>query len=205
MTLVGHNTRVTGVAFAPSGDWLASVDRDRNVIIWDLAERRPRLGFDLTWRGRAETHCLVVSPDGRWVALSQGIYESSTGRQVVGFDGAAGMYGLTFSLDGRLVALADWRGNLLLWDTGTWQVAYQANITPTQLISVSFSPDGEWLVTGEDQGTVRLWSARPLRQVAELGRHKARVKSVAFSSDGKEVVSASDDKTSVCRTPTGVN
>jgi WD40 repeat protein len=200
MTLAGHDTRVTGVAFAPGGDWLASVDRDRNVIIWDLAERRPRLGFDLAWRGRHETHCLVVSPDGRWVALSQGVYESATGRQVAGFGGVSSInstntYGLSFSVDGRWLALADSDGILLLWDTGTWQVAYQANIAPAQLISVSFSPDGEWLVTGEDQGTVRLWSARPLRQVAELGSHKARVKSVAFSPDGKEVVSAGDDKT----------
>ena len=200
MTLAGHDTRVTGVAFAPGGDWLASVDRDSNVIIWDLAQRRPRLGFNLTRGVRAETHCLVVSPDGRWLALSQGVYESATGSQVAGFDDVgpispANIYGLTFSVDGRWLALADTNGNLLLWDTGTRQVAYQANISPAQLISVSFSPDGEWLVTGEDQGTVRLWSTRPLRQVAELGRHKARVKSVAFSPDGKEVVSAGDDKT----------
>jgi WD40 repeat protein/serine/threonine protein kinase len=193
MTLAGHTTRVTGVAFAPGGDWLASADRDRNVITWDLAERRPRLEFN---PAQAETHCLVVSPDGRWLALSQGVYESGTGRQVVGFsDVSNSIYGLAFSVDERWLALVDSGGKLLLWDTGTWQVAYQTNIKPAQLISVSFSPDGEWLVTGEDQGTVRLWSARPLRQVAELGRHTARVKSVAFSPDGKQVVSAGDDKT----------
>src|SRR5262249_20820957 len=150
--------RVTGVAFAPGGDWLASVDRDRNVIIWDLAQRRPRLGFDLTGKVRYETHCLVVSPNGRWLALSLGVYESATGRQVVGFGDVgpinpANIYGLTFSVDGRWLALAESGGNLLLWDAATWQVAYQANIAPAQLISVGFSPDGEWLVTGEDQGT----------------------------------------------------
>lgn len=195
MTLAGHDTRVTGVAFAPGGDWLASVDRKGNGIIWDLAQRRPRLGFNPT--REIDTHCLAVSPDGHWVALWQGVYESATGRLVVDFGdlNSSGIYGLTFSVDGRWLALADCYGNLLLWHTGTWQVAYQVNIAPAQLISVSFSPDGEWLVTGEDQGTLRLWSARPLRQVAELGRHKARVKSVAFSPDGKEVVSAGDDKT----------
>jgi eukaryotic-like serine/threonine-protein kinase len=195
MTLAGHDTRVTGVAFAPGGDWLASVDRKGNGVIWDLAQRRPRLGFNHTLG--LDTHCLAVSPDGRWLALSWGIYESATGRLVVEFPDVnfPSIYGITFSVDGRWLVLADANGNLLLWDTATWKVAYQANIAPAQLISVSFSPDGEWLVTGEDQGTVRLWGARPLRQVAELGRHKARVKSVAFSPDGKEVVSAGDDKT----------
>jgi WD40 repeat protein len=195
MTLAGHDTRVTGVAFAPGGDWLASIDRKGNGVIWDLAQRRPRLGFNSA--REVDPHCLAVSPDGRWVALPQGVYESATGHLAVEFRGVnpSGTYGLTFSVDGRWLALTDWYGNLLLWDTATWQVADRADIAPTQLISVSFSPDGEWLVTGEDQGTVRLWSARPLRQVAELGRHKARVKSVAFSPDGKEVVSAGDDKT----------
>src|SRR5262249_37151255 len=88
MTLAGDDTRVMGVAFAPGGDWFASVDRDSNVIIWDLAQRRPRLRFDLTWYGvRSEPHCLAASPNGRWVALPYGVYESATGRQVVGFVG----------------------------------------------------------------------------------------------------------------------
>jgi WD40 repeat protein len=202
-TLVGHTTRVSGLAFAPGGDWLASVDRDGNVIVWDLAQRQPRLKFTDPG-GWMTAECLAVSPDGRWVAVSHGVYESATGRQVVrfhGYDaggwriGAAGIYGVSFSIDGRWMALAESGGKLFLWDTATWQVVDKANIAPSQLISVSFSPDGQWLATGEDQGIVRLWSARPLRQVAELGRHEARVKSVAFSPDGREVVSASDDKT----------
>jgi WD40 repeat protein len=148
-----------------------------------------------------DTHCLAISPDGRWVVVSHGVYESATGRQVVGFHpivaggsriSAANIYGVSFSVDGRWMALAESQGKLFLWDTATWQIADRADST---LISVSFSPDGEWLATGEDQGIVRLWSVRPLRYVAELGRHAARVKSVAFSPDGREVVSASDDKT----------
>jgi len=202
-TLVGHTTRVSGLAFAPSGDWLASVDRDGRAIVWDLAQRQPRLRFNFP-QGWEDTHCLAVSPDGRWVVVSHGVYESATGRQVVGFDpydvsgrriSAPHIYGVSFSVDGRWMVLAEALGKLFLWDTATWQVADRANIKPAQLISVSFSPDGQWLATGEDQGIVRLWAARPLRQIAELGRHTARVKSVAFSPDGREVVSASDDKT----------
>ncbi len=199
-TLVGHATRVSGLAFAPGGDWLASVDRDGRAIVWDLAQRQPRLRFN-TPQEWIETHCLAVSPDGRWVVVSHGVYESATGRQAVGFHlydaggwriSAGYIYGASFSVDGRWMVLAEASGRLFLWDTATWQVA---DIAPAWLVSVSFSPDGQWLATGEDQGIVRLWAARPLRQVAELGRHTARVKSVAFSPDGKEVVSASDDKT----------
>jgi WD40 repeat protein len=202
-TLVGHTTRVTGLAFAPGGDWLASVDRDGKVVVWDLAQRQPLLKFK-NLQQRTDTHCLAVSPDGRWVVASHGVYENATGHQVVGFHdynaggwriSAGHIYSVSFSVDGRWMAFAEAQGRLFLWDTTSWQVADRAAIAPAQLISVSFSPDGQWLATGEDQGIVRLWSARPLRQVAELGRHTARVKSVAFSPDGQQVVSASDDKT----------
>jgi WD40 repeat protein len=207
-TLVGHTTRVSGLAFAPGGDWLASLDRDGRVIVWDLAQRQPRLKFTDPWEGTGlgGAECLAISLDGRWVVVSHGIYESATGRRLVAFQGydagewklaASGIYGVSFSVDGRWMVLAEAHGKLLLWDTATWQVVDKANIEPSQLISASFSPDGEWLVTGEDQGTLRLWSVRPLREAAEVGRHTARVKSVAFSPDGREVASASDDKT-VC-------
>ncbi|MGH9768680.1 MAG: protein kinase family protein, partial [Blastocatellia bacterium] len=203
-TLAGHTTRVSGVAFAPGGDWLASVDRDGNGIIWDWALRQPRQRFHFPPQGPdkwSDTHCLAISPDGRWVVVSHGVYESATGRQVVGFHlydaggwriNAAYIYGVSFSVDRRWMALADSHGKLFLWDTATWRIAGQID---SAALCVSFSPDGEWLATGEDQGIVRLWSVRPLRYVAELGRHTARVKSVAFSPDGREVVSASDDRT----------
>ncbi|MGH9755213.1 MAG: protein kinase family protein, partial [Blastocatellia bacterium] len=204
MTLAGHTTRVSGVAFAPGDDWLASVDREGNGVIWDWALRQPRQRFSFPPQGPykwMDTHCLAISPDGRWVVVSHGVYESATGRQVVGFYlydagdwwiSAARIYGVSFSVDGRWMVLADSGGKLFLWDTATWRIVDRADSTA---LCVSFSPDGEWLATGEDQGIVRLWSVRPLRYVAELGRHEARVKSVAFSPDGREVVSASDDRT----------
>jgi WD40 repeat protein len=167
-TLVGHATRVSGLAFAPGGDWLASVDGDGNIIIWDLAQRqlKQRFNFPKEWR---DTHCLAISPDGRWVAVSHGVYESATGRQVVGFHhygavgwqiSASGIYGVSFSVDGRWMVLAEAYGKLLLWDTATWQVADRANIAPSQLISVSFSPDGKQIVSGERDHSVRLYTRR---------------------------------------------
>ena len=143
-----------------------------------------------------ETQYLEISPDGRWAVVGLGVYESATGRQVVGFRrynvSPSSVYGVSFSADGRWMASY---GKLVLWDTATWRVADRAEFRTASFISVSFSPDGGRLATGEDEGVVRLWSASPLRQVAELGRHAACIKAVTFSPDGKEVVSSSDDKT----------
>ncbi|MCI0485492.1 MAG: protein kinase [Blastocatellia bacterium] len=201
--LMGHPTRVVGAGFTPDGRRLVSVDRDGLVIVWNLAERQPQLQF--THQDMRLSHCLAISPDGRWIATTKGVYEHATGLQVISFytvndpvlslKSLTDSYGMTFSADGRWLAIVTRDGYLVLWDTATWKVIDYADISPTSLIAVSFSNDGRWLVTGEDEGVVRLWSVQPLKEVAVLGSHTARIKSVAFSPDGRRVVSAGDDQT----------
>jgi len=195
--LAGHTTRVAGVAFSPDGSWVASCDQGATLIRWDATRRQPQ------WvvKDVSGDTCLVVSPDGRWVATAHGVYESTAGRQIVNAytstNNAAwgGIYGAAFSTDGRrLVWVTDF-GHILLWDTEKWQLIAHHQLSNTHLISVSFSRDGKWLVTGEDEKTVRLWSVEPLRPIDVIGRHDARIKSVAFSPDGQQVASAGDDKT----------
>jgi WD40 repeat protein len=187
--LLGHNTRVTAAAFAPDGTWLASCDQDGHVIIWDLARRQPRLTFN---RGGA-SYCIAVSPDGRWFATLNGVYDSTDGRAVFDFYGnpdfsKCGMaYGFAFSADGRRLASVTDGGCFSVLETGMWRILGQVRLVNASLISVSFSPNGEWLVTGEDQGAVRLWAADTLREVAVVGRHAARIKSVAFSPTARRL------------------
>ncbi len=202
MLLSGHPTRVTGVAFALDGNMLASVDRDGTVIVWELAQRRERLRFEHPKKeGDAGSNCLAISPDGRVLATSHGVYESATGRQLTDFQNkglwlsAGAIYGLAFSADSTRLATANSNGRNVVLDTATWSLIEKADFSPRQFISVSFAPDGKQLVTGEDGGTVQLWTAEPLRPTSVLGTHDARIKSVAFSPNGTQVVSAGDDKT----------
>jgi WD40 repeat protein len=198
--LMGSATRVVGAGFSPDGRSLASADRDGLVTIWDLARSQPQLQFK--HQASPISHCLALSPDGRWVATTHGIYESATGRQVIDIaaapsdswlNRAANSYAMAFSADGKRLAHIG-MPYLALWDTEVWQPLDLVEIS-TSIITVSFSGDGKWLATGEDEGAVRLWSTQPLREVAILGRHSARIKSVAFSPDGRQVASTSDDQT----------
>ncbi|HEY3137975.1 MAG TPA: serine/threonine-protein kinase [Blastocatellia bacterium] len=198
MMLAGHPTRVTGLAFAPDGKTLASVDLDGTIIIWDLELQREQLRFGHP-EGKTLGYCLALSPDGRLVATSHGVYESATGHLVADLErspwfNASSIYGVAFSKDGTMLAIANSRGLEVLYDTRTWQAIEEADLSPRQFISVDFSPDGKQLVTGEDGGTVQLWETHPLRPTAVIGRHAARIKSVDFSPDGKQVISAGDDK-----------
>jgi WD40 repeat protein/tRNA A-37 threonylcarbamoyl transferase component Bud32 len=198
--LVGHQTRVLSASFSPDGKAVVSGDQDGNLIFWDVALRQQRWSSEYLYKGRyfAPIYGVAISPDGRSVADSMGVYDSADGRLAVDFvDKYTGgqIYGADFSDDGRRLVYVTPYGQIYLWDAENWQLLDMVKSGDMQLITVSFSPDGKWLVTGEDEGAVRLWQASPLRQVAIIGRHTARIKSVAFSPDGKEVASAGDDQT----------
>ncbi|HSB10718.1 MAG TPA: protein kinase [Blastocatellia bacterium] len=201
--LAGHTNRVTAVAFSPGGELLASSDMESNLFIWDMTDRKlkweTRYLYGKNW---IATYCLAFSPDGRYLAATPGVYDVSSGRQLVDFYELVrtrkipwgGTYGVAFSPDGRRLACATDQGYVLVWDVETWELMAYVKRSATPLISLSFAPDGDRLVTGDDEGAVRLWEVSPLREIALLGRHEARIKSVMFSPDGSQVASSGDDQ-----------
>jgi WD40 repeat protein/serine/threonine protein kinase len=187
--------RLTGVAFSPDGETIASSGFRGGLSIWNKADGK----LASTPDPRRSSYCVAISPDGKWLATTDGVHDSRDGHAAVLFEpvvGPAQMYGVAFSPDGHwLVGASALGGVVALLDTTTWQLRDKIKVPDTTFITVSFSSDNKHFVTGEDEGSVRLWSIEPLQQVAVLGHHTSRIKSVAFSPDGKEVVSAGDDKT----------
>ena len=104
------------------------------------------------------------------------------------------IYGAAFTPDERWLVCVTETGDVLSWDTQTWQIIEQQRWAETPLVTLSLSRDGRYLTTGEDGKNVRFGTVEPLAHVAVLGRHEARVKAVAFSPDGATVASAGDDK-----------
>lgn len=193
--LTGHHTRVTAVAFSPDGRWLASADQDGVIIRWDVARRAPQLTIKSP--ESPASYYLAISPDGRQVATTRGVYESESGRQIVHLSTPVvqgNVYSAAFTADGRRLVCAMDTGEILLWDARSWRLIERRKWADLALVSLSLSPDGRYLVTGDDEKVVRLGALDPLRQVGALGRHEARIKSVAFSPNGKQVASAGDDK-----------
>ncbi|MDD5542363.1 MAG: protein kinase [Acidobacteriia bacterium] len=198
--LLGHQTRVTALSFSSDDTWLASCDQDGVVILWDLKSGQASETFRYrdSSGGVSASYAVAVSPDGRWVASTNCIYDPRTQRCVLDLTNKPELdrghiYGMDFTDDGRLFVCVTDQGTVGLADAQTWKILGRTQLKGMQLIAVSFSPDGKQFVTVEDSGLVRLWSVSPLRELGVLGRHTARVKAVSFSPDGREVSSAGDD------------
>ena len=193
--LVGHHTRVTAVNFSADNQWLASAGQDGVVIRWNLQQRLSGLMMKPSAENQP-SYCITISPNGRWLATTHGVYDARSGSQATSLVGAWGtIYGAAFTPDGRRLVCVTETGDVMLWDTQTWKLLEQQHWSETPLVTLSLSRDGRYLTTGEDGQNVRFGTVEPLAQVAVLGRHKARVKAVAFSPDGATVASAGDDKT----------
>jgi WD40 repeat protein len=187
-----HETRVGAVAFSPDGSWFVSSDQSGDVIRWDIGRDTPR--WVANARKNWASYFLAISPDGRFVATTFATYGAETGEALALYDSARGaIYSGAFTNDSSKLVGATDRGNVIVFDTQTWQVVENQQWTTSPLVSMSLSPDGTQIVTGEDAKIIRLGTVNPLQQTAVVGQHTARVKAVAFSPDGKQVASAGDD------------
>jgi WD40 repeat protein len=96
-TIAGHTSRVTVLAVAPDGSWLASASSDTTVRVWDAAAGTLRHAL----AGHAsDVTALAVSPDGLQVA------SASRDGTVRIWDPMGGQASASLRVDGPLYAVA---------------------------------------------------------------------------------------------------
>jgi WD40 repeat protein len=165
---------------------------------------------------------ITISRDSRLFAGSLDsqviIWNLSTRRRVqqIDFPNGQMLRQMSFSPDGRLLALEFYQGDIAIWEvaSGTRRLkldsprdgadnsvsnpAILAQNDGTRLPSaLAFSPDGRLFAQATTNAVIRLYDARTGQRLGTLEGHRRAVTSLAFSPDSQRLVSACADATAL--------
>jgi WD40 repeat protein len=137
---------------------------------WDYARISPNGQLCLTWRND-DTALLRNLADGHETSLN--------------LDAKKQFSGLSFSPDGKLLAVASYYGFAKLFDVDTQRELATLQGFLMGVHSAAFSPDGTRLALGSDgKEAIKLWDVASLEEVATLGAQGSVFESIKFSPDG---------------------
>ncbi len=194
----GHSDAVSGVAWSPNGQRIASASSDGTVQVWDAANG----GHVLTYhRHTSDVLTVAWSHDGRYLASGSAdnsvqIWNASTGARILTYRGHTSVVtGVTWSSDDRYLASCDASGSAQVW-----QAANGKLITTTSSLGsakgnnpawngVAWSPAGNKIALA-GTGSVLIQDALTGKNASYYGNGGA-INSLAWSPDGASIAFSS--------------
>src|SRR5262249_55529892 len=145
-----------------------------SVRVWDLGAGR--VLYTKAQPGPTISCAAVFSPDGKRLVteVNGGIHvrEARSGRHVKTLKlPPGGIAAMSFSPDGRRLAVANWAGNRVkLFDRVGNKLTEGKDVLDHRrpVAAVVYSPDGKFLASGDPSGFT-LWDARTLKKIQTFG------------------------------------
>lgn len=107
--------------------------------------------------------------------------------------GTASLEDISFSSDGRYLAVSGYTDSLYVFDLDSQRIAYQQPIKGNYVHSLDFDPKSLRLAVGFDDGTVAIIDIGTGEELIRFDEHKNLVNEVSFRADGEVLASSSWD------------
>ena len=189
-----HRFPINGLCWLHNGAGFISSDKGGYVQVTDIESNR---GDGRLQKGKAAMAVCIRDSDGL-IATGNGgkvIIRDADEEVLRSFNvkDKLAVKALSFSPDGRLLAVADSAGLVALWDPDSGELVQELKKHTRMALSLAFTPDGTKLVSGGLDRQIFVWDVATGKLIWSLEGHKRGVYAVACSADGKLIVTSSRD------------
>jgi WD40 repeat protein len=198
------------LCFGPSGEFVATVEIDGTVTLWDAVKRTSAARFP---DPDGSKFAVAFSGDGTLLAAAGrggnvrliNVGEKTQRPNLKGKDSDGRSTCYQFGRDGKTLAVGTATGAVYLWDVATGErLAGRTALRDGSITSLSFSLAGDVLAIANDKGHVAIWKpggGDPEEILPPDGARHETVCEVQFLPDGKLLVAAGGQNSEVklCR------
>lgn len=195
---LGHNKKITTVAFSPDGQTLATGDENNTVCVWHvhsgekLAAHRFHSNIVLS---------VAYHPDGSTLASASAdktvrLWNWREERMEHVLHGSQNwVTSVAYSPDGRLLASGGYDSVIRLWQSADGQLLHVLHGSLKRVNEVIFSPEGQLLASASFNQPVRLWDVENGRLLHTFQGHNGTVRRLVISPDNRTLLVGGDDST----------
>jgi WD40 repeat protein len=188
--------QVVGLTFSADGrQLLGALWENGELRVRDLRTGHERLTLP---RPAHPVTQVVWSPDGQRLVTLEGrrharLWDTDTGQLRGEFEHQPAVRYVTFSADGRFLALGGIAGRISVWDLTTNRRTMAVTGRSSNLQGLALSPDGRRLASAAEDCSAKLWDTQTEHEVLTLRTHLHERSPLAFSPDGADLVSVTAD------------